>query len=65
MLLRDGGEKRGSRGKKDRIGKDCSREVLLQRCDTESITLKGDGWELGGGIREERKKDACQINKTT
>jgi hypothetical protein len=34
-------------GRKRTECKDWSREVMLQRCDTTSITLKG-GWKDGG-----------------
>jgi hypothetical protein len=46
-----------------RMGEEGRREVVLQRCDTESITLE----EITGGESEdgeERKHDTCPINKT-
>lgn len=65
MLLRmEGGEEARERTEcKGRL-----REVMLQRCDTESITPKGKigrrgYWKVEWG--GESGRDTCQIDKTT
>jgi hypothetical protein len=35
------------------------REVVLQRCDTESITLEGDDGEMGGRRGDGDRKETC------
>ena len=49
-------------GRKRTESKDWSREVMLQRCDTESITAKGDGGVRGSGEKEDEGHMANRQN---
>jgi hypothetical protein len=59
----------GSLGKGPNVRVGRVKKVVLQRCDTESITLEGDDGEMGGDGRDgegrRERKETCPINKTT